>query len=63
MMHLIHRNRVRKSLQVFAIIFRCGKIFASKLDRSGASLCEARAQTREALAVDEVHHADALIRL
>ena len=23
-MHLIHRNRVRKSLQVFAFFFRCG---------------------------------------
>ena len=25
-MHLIHRNRVSKSLQVFAIFFRCGLI-------------------------------------
>ena len=32
-------------------------------DRSGASLSEARAQTREAIVVDEIHPTDALSRL
>ena len=88
-MNLTHRNRVRKLLQVFAIIFRCGPPLSSgegslwlhlygKLcktdahikpsplergDRSGASLGEARAQTREAIVVDEMHPTDALSRL
>ena len=34
-----------------------------KGDRSGASLGEARAQTREAIVVDEMHPTDALSRL
>ena len=63
-MNLIHRNRFRGSLQVFAILFRCGPPSPpEKGDRSGASLGEARAQTREAIVVDEIHPTDALSRL
>ena len=37
-MHLIHRNRVRKSLQVFAFFFRCGLICLQISSHSGARL-------------------------
>ncbi|MBQ2255645.1 MAG: hypothetical protein II330_02170, partial [Clostridia bacterium] len=87
--HLIHRNRVRKSLQVFAFFFRCGLIClqisspAGKahqgtpkwmIDQDGCAkqafpAGEGGPQRRDisreiremidAVAVDEVHHADA----
>ena len=37
-MHLIHRNRVRKSLQVFAFFFRCGLICLQISSPSGVRL-------------------------
>ena len=37
-MHLIHRNRVRKSLQVFAFFFRCGLICLQISSHSGVRL-------------------------